>query len=103
MSDGQPLIRVMEKAARVLDCLTPAHTRLSLSDLRRMTHAQLDGRPPGPHPPGQRGAAEDGRYCVGLRVLGWAWAASAGVYIRRGTTRVAVMVKLSTRVGDLPQ
>lgn len=122
MSDGQPSILVMEKAVRVLDCFTPDNTRLSLSDLRRLT-----GMPNSTVARLVRTlVASDvlqktgDEYCVGLRVLGWASAASAGsdllvaadpvaahlrdaigetagVYIRRGTTRVAVIVKLSSR------
>ncbi len=122
MPEGQPSILVMEKAVRVLDCFSPEHTRLSLSDLRRLTGmpnstvarlvrtlvaSELLQR-----------TGDD--YCVGLRVLGWASAAAAGsdllvaadpvaarlrdltgetagVYIRRGTTRVAVIVKLSPK------
>ncbi|MFF4053901.1 IclR family transcriptional regulator [Streptomyces chartreusis] len=122
MSDGQPSILVMEKAVRVLDCFSPDHTRLSLSDIRRLT-----GMPNSTVARLVRTlVASDvlqrtgDDYCVGLRVLGWASAASAGsdllvaadpvvahlrdvigetagVYIRRGTTRVAVLVKLSQR------
>ena len=122
MPDAQPSILVMEKAVRVLDCFSPEHTRLSLSDIRRLTGmpnstvarlvrtlvaSELLQR-----------TGDD--YCVGLRVLSWASAASAGsdllvaaepvaaqlrdvtgettgLYIRRGTTRVAVIVKLSPR------
>lgn len=122
MPDGQPSILVMEKAVSVLDCFSPEHTRLSLSDIRRLTGmpnstvarlvrtlvaSELLQR-----------TGDD--YCVGLRVLGWASAASAGsdllvaaepvaarlrdltgettgIYIRRGTTRVAVIIKLSSR------
>lgn len=122
MPEAQPSILVMEKAVRVLDCFSPEHTRLSVSDIRRMTGmpnstvarlvrtlvaSELLQR-----------TGDD--YCVGLRVLSWASAASAGsdllvaadpvaaqlrdvtgettgLYIRRGTTRVAVIVKLSPR------
>ena len=122
MSDSQPSILVMEKAVRVLDCFSPEHTQLSVSDLRRLTGM--------PHSTVARlvrtlvasellqRTGDD--YSVGLRVLGWASAASAGsdlliaaepvaaqlrdltgettgLYIRRGTTRVLVIVKLSPR------
>ncbi|MFE5112073.1 IclR family transcriptional regulator [Streptomyces sp. NPDC056663] len=120
ISDGQPSILVMEKAVRVLDCFSPEHTRLSVSDIRRLT-----GMPNSTVARLVRTlVASDllqrtgDDYCVGLRVLGWASAASAGsdllvaaepvaaqlrdmtgetagLYIRRGTTRVAVIVKLS--------
>ncbi|MFH8446006.1 IclR family transcriptional regulator [Streptomyces sp. NPDC018026] len=119
---GQPSILVMEKAVRVLDCFTTDHTRLSLSDIRRLT-----GMPNSTVARLVRTlVASDvlqktgDDYCVGLRVLGWASAASAGsdllvaaepvaarlrdvtgetagVHVRRGTTRVAVIVKLSRR------
>lgn len=122
MPDGQPSILVMEKAVRVLDCFSPDHTRLSLSDLRRLT-----GMPNSTVARLVRTlVASDllqktgDDYTVGLRVLSWAAAASAGsdllvaadpvaahlrdvigetaaVQIRRGTTRVSVIVKLSTR------
>lgn len=122
MPDGQPSILVMEKAVRVLDCFSPEHTRLSQSDIRRLT-----GMPNSTVARLVRTlVASDllqrtgDDYCVGLRVLGWASAASAGsdllvaadpvvarlrdvtgettgVYIRRGTTRVAVIIKLSPR------
>ncbi|GAA1827067.1 IclR family transcriptional regulator [Pseudonocardia ailaonensis] len=122
MPDGQPSILVMEKAVRVLDCFSPEHTRLSLSDIRRLT-----GMPNSTVARLVRTLVASellqrtgDEYCVGLRVLSWATAASAGsdllvaaepvaahlrdltgettgLYIRRGTTRVAVVVKLSPR------
>ncbi|WP_290058577.1 IclR family transcriptional regulator [Amycolatopsis solani] len=122
MPDGQPSILVMEKAVRVLDCFSPEHTRLSLSDIRRLT-----GMPNSTVARLVRTLVESellqrtgDDYCVGLRVLSWSSAAAAGsdllvaadpvaahlrdvtgetagVYIRRGTTRVAVIVKLSPR------
>jgi DNA-binding IclR family transcriptional regulator len=122
MSEGQPSILVMEKAVRVLDCFSPGQTRLSVSDIRRMT-----GMPNSTVARLVRTLVASellqrtgDEYCVGLRVLGWASAASAGsdllvaaepvaahlrdvtgetagLYIRRGTTRVAVIVKLSSR------
>lgn len=122
MPESQSSILVMEKAVRVLDCFSPQHTRLSLSDIRRFT-----GMPNSTVARLVRTlVASDllqrtgDDYCVGLRVLSWASAASAGsdllvaaepvaaqlrdvtgettgLYIRRGTTRVAVIVKLSPR------
>lgn len=122
MPESQSSILVMEKAVRVLDCFSPQHTRLSLSDIRRLT-----GMPNSTVARLVRTlVASDllqrtgDDYCVGLRVLSWASAASAGsellvaaepvaaqlrdvtgettgLYIRRGTTRVAVIVKLSPR------
>ncbi|MFC5063337.1 IclR family transcriptional regulator [Actinomycetospora atypica] len=122
MPDNQPSILVMEKAVRVLDCFSPEHTRLSLSEIRRLT-----GMPNSTVARLVRTLVASellqrigDDYCVGLRVLSWATAASAGsdllaaaepvvahlrdvtgetagLYIRRGTTRVAVIVRLSPR------
>lgn len=122
MPDNQPSILVMEKAVSVLDCFSPEHTRLSLSEIRRLT-----GMPNSTVARLVRTLVASellqrigDEYCVGLRVLSWATAASAGsdllaaaepvaahlrdvtgetagLYIRRGTTRVAVIVKLSPR------
>lgn len=113
-------VQVLGKSVRVLDCFTPERPRLTLAEIRQAT-----GLPPTTAARLVRSLVEldllqrsGDEYGVGLRVLGWTASATAGselmeavgpvlvhlrdlsgetagVYIRRGTTRVAVAVEYS--------
>ncbi|WP_412519745.1 IclR family transcriptional regulator [Actinomadura madurae] len=115
-----PSVLVLEKAVKLLDCFTPERTHLSVGDLHRLTGlpvttvARLINTLVALELLHKTGDT----YKVGLRVLTWTAAATAasdlleaadraaahlrdqtgetaGMYIPRGTTRVAVVVKLS--------
>src|SRR3954465_12989377 len=99
MSEGQPSILVMEKAVRVLDCFSPGQTRLSVSDIRRMT-----GMPNSTVARLVRTLVASellqrtgDEYCVGLRVLGWASAASAGSDLLVAAAPVAAHLRDAAR------
>lgn len=115
-------VLVLEKGVRILDCFTPERSRLSMTELRGLT-----GIPASTLARLVRAlvsmdllqkSGDD--YRIGLRILSWTAAATAGsdlldaanpvsaelrditgetagLYISRGTKRVAAVVKLSTK------
>jgi DNA-binding IclR family transcriptional regulator len=115
-------VLVLEKGVRIVDCFTPQRPHLSMGDLRRLT-----GMPASTVARLVRTLVSldllekvDDHYRIGLRVLGWTGSATAGsgfiesatreaarlrdltgetagLFIPRGTTRVAVVVKLAKR------
>lgn len=121
MSSG-PSVLVVEKAVRLLDCFTPERTHLSVGQLHRLTGVPVStvARLVNTLVSLELLQKSGDAYSVGLRVLTWTAAATAGadlleeanvvaarlrdetgetagMYIPRGTTRVAVVVKLSTQ------
>lgn len=119
---AEPSVLVLEKGVRILDCFTPERSRLSMTELRGLT-----GIPASTLARLVRTlvsmdllekSGED--YRIGLRILSWTAAATAGsdlldvanpvaaelrdvtaetagLFIPQGTRRVASLVKLSTR------
>ncbi|GAB2480467.1 IclR family transcriptional regulator [Nocardiopsis aegyptia] len=115
-------VLVIEKAVKLLDCFTPERTHLSVGELHRLTGVPMStvARLVNTLTTQELLHKDGDSYSIGLRVLTWMAAATAGsdfleavnqaaarlrdqtgetagVYIPRGTTRVAVAVKLSTQ------
>lgn len=117
-----PSVLVLEKAVKLLDCFTPERTHLTVGDLHRLTGVPVTtvARLVATLTALELLQKDGDSYRVGLRVLSLTAAATAGadlleaadqaaarlrdqtgetagMYIPRGTTRVAVVVKLSTQ------
>jgi DNA-binding IclR family transcriptional regulator len=113
-------VQVLNKTVQVLDCFSPEHPRLTLAQIREDTGlpATTVARLVRTLLANDLLQRNGNQYCVGLRVLGWTASATAGselmkavgpvllhlrdltgetagIYIRRGTTRVAAAVELS--------
>lgn len=119
MAAGSSVL-VLEKAVRLLDCFTPERAHLSIGELHHLTGMPLStvARLVNTLVSLELIHKSGDSYGIGLRVLTWTAAATAGsdlleaandvaarlrdqtgetagMYIARGTTRVAVVVKLS--------
>jgi DNA-binding IclR family transcriptional regulator len=119
-STGPGSVQVLNKTVGVLDCFSPEHPRLTLAQIREGTGlpATTVARLVSTLLANDLLQRNGNQYSVGLRVLGWSASATAGselmeavgpvlvhlrdltgetagIYIRRGTTRVALAVELS--------